>query len=109
MVKCGGSMLARRVGTRWCIDLGQARGTIASRPLLAVYVACHASKQMCSSARWALRYARPQADIHAIHSRIVPRCGCVPMGRRCIDSTPYDRGTRGRLTMNYQALGLGAA
>src|SRR2546423_12676267 len=72
-----------RGGTRWCIDLGQARGTMALRPLLAVYAACHASKQMCSSVRWALRCARQQADIHAIHSRIVPRYGFVPMAKEC--------------------------
>src|SRR5438874_13270970 len=81
IVKRGVFMLVKGGGTRWCVDLGQARGTMASRPLLALYAACHASKQMCSSARWALRCARPQADIHAIHSRIVPRCGFVPMAR----------------------------
>ena len=82
-VKRGIFMLMRGGGTRWCVDLDQARGTMASRPRLAVYAGCHASKQMCSSARWALRCARPQADIHAIHSRIVPKCGFVPMARSC--------------------------
>src|SRR5262249_14227370 len=76
-------MLVRGGGTRWCVDLGQARGTMASRLLLAVYAACHALKQMCSSARWALRCARPQVDIHAIHSWIVPKCGCALMARSC--------------------------
>ena len=69
---------------------GPGQGTMASRPLLAVYVVCHASKQMCSSARWALRYARPQADIHAIHSRMIPKCGCVPMARSCGYRSEYD-------------------
>src|SRR4029450_12961660 len=90
-------MLVREGGTRWCVGLGQARGTMASRPLLAVYAACHAIKQMSSSARWVLRCARPQVDIHAIHSRIVPKYGCVLMARECGYQSPsivlMDRGS----------------